>query len=221
MSSRDLLALLRINSPILQAPMAGVSTPEMAAAVSNAGALGGIAVGATTAENGRQLLAAFRERSSRSVNVNVFCQAPPTRDRRMRSTSGSGPSISFRGSFVPWTDPSSLRAASWMVQVSLALSRSGRAARNSGRRSSPSTSRSRTTVIGARSQATLRRRHARTIPDYPIAYDLGKALHAAAQAKNEFGYGAQWAGQGAPFVRSMPAAKLVEALRHELDAASR
>jgi hypothetical protein len=35
-------------------------------------------------------------------------------------------------------------------------------------------------------------------PDYPIAYDAGKALHAAAKAKGEFGYGAQWAGQGAP-----------------------
>jgi nitronate monooxygenase len=30
--------LLKIDLPIVQAPMAGVSTPEMAAAVSNAGA---------------------------------------------------------------------------------------------------------------------------------------------------------------------------------------
>jgi nitronate monooxygenase len=32
------------------------------------------------------------------------------------------------------------------------------------------------------------------IPDYPIAYDAGKALHAAAKAAGEHGYGAQWAG---------------------------
>ena len=43
-------------------------------------------------------------------------------------------------------------------------------------------------------------------PAAPIAYDAGKALHAAAKAGGEFGYGAQWAGQGAPLARSLPAA---------------
>ena len=59
------------------------------------------------------------------------------------------------------------------------------------------------------------------VPAYPIAYDLGKALHAAGKAQGEFGYGAQWAGQGAPLVRAMPAARLIETLAVELDAASR
>jgi nitronate monooxygenase len=45
------------------------------------------------------------------------------------------------------------------------------------------------------------------IPDYPIAYDAGKALHAAAKAAGEFGYGAQWAGQGAALARALPAAE--------------
>jgi len=58
-----------------------------------------------------------------------------------------------------------------------------------------------------------------SIPDYPIAYDAGKALHATAKAKGEFGYGAQWAGQGAPLARSLPAAELVARLRDKLDAA--
>ena len=57
---------------------------------------------------------------------------------------------------------------------------------------------------------------AREIPDYPIAYDAGKALHAAAKAKGEPGFGAQWAGQGAPLVRPMPAGALVALLRREL-----
>ena len=55
------------------------------------------------------------------------------------------------------------------------------------------------------------------LPDYPIAYDAGKALHAAAKARGEHGFGAQWAGQGAPLVRAMPAARLVETLRSELE----
>ena len=57
-------------------------------------------------------------------------------------------------------------------------------------------------------------RHPRT-PDYPIAYDAGKALHAAAKAKGEFGYGAQWAGQAAALAR-MPAAELIARLQAEL-----
>jgi nitronate monooxygenase len=55
-------------------------------------------------------------------------------------------------------------------------------------------------------------------PDYPIAYDAGKALHAAAKAKGEHGYGAHWAGQGAPLARSLPAAELVAALASEMNA---
>ncbi len=57
------------------------------------------------------------------------------------------------------------------------------------------------------------------IPAYPIAYDAGKALHAAAKSAGEFGYGAQWAGQGAPSARALPAAELVARLRSELAAA--
>ena len=56
-------------------------------------------------------------------------------------------------------------------------------------------------------------------PDYPIAYDAGKALHAAAVARGEHGYGAQWAGQGAPLARALPAPELVAALTRELRAA--
>ena len=59
------------------------------------------------------------------------------------------------------------------------------------------------------------------IPDYPITYDLGKALHAAAKAKGEFGYGAQWAGQAAALARAMPAAELVALLDAELNASLR
>jgi nitronate monooxygenase len=53
-------------------------------------------------------------------------------------------------------------------------------------------------------------------PDYPIAYDAGKALHAAAKARGEHGFGAQWAGQGAPLSRAMPAASLIRKLADEL-----
>lgn len=58
-------------------------------------------------------------------------------------------------------------------------------------------------------------------PAYPRAYDLAKALNAAAQNHAEYGFAAQWAGQGAPLARSLPAAQLMAVLRAELGAALR
>ena len=55
-------------------------------------------------------------------------------------------------------------------------------------------------------------------PDYPVAYDAGKALNAAAKATGNSGFGAQWAGQGAPLSRCMAAAELVQTLERELAA---
>lgn len=58
------------------------------------------------------------------------------------------------------------------------------------------------------------------IPDYPVAYDAGKALNAAGLSAGEGGYGAQWAGQGAPLARAMSAMVLMEILTGELDQAT-
>jgi nitronate monooxygenase len=56
----------------------------------------------------------------------------------------------------------------------------------------------------------------RDVPDYPIAYDLGKVLHAAGKRAGELGLGAQWAGQGAPLARTLPAGELVRKLVAEM-----
>src|ERR1700731_4571321 len=71
---------LGIELPIIQAPMAGVSTPEMAAAVSNSGGLGSIGVGAVDAETARKMIASIRAASDRPFNVNVFCHRPAVAD---------------------------------------------------------------------------------------------------------------------------------------------
>ena len=49
----SILELLEIKHPIFLAPMAGVSTPELAAEVSNHGALGSLGLGANTPETAR------------------------------------------------------------------------------------------------------------------------------------------------------------------------
>lgn len=71
---------LGIRYPIIQAPMAGVSTPALAAAVSNAGGLGSLGLGASSVAQAEQMLRDTRALTSAPVNINVFCHAPAERD---------------------------------------------------------------------------------------------------------------------------------------------
>jgi nitronate monooxygenase len=344
---------LGIGLPILQAPMAGVSTPAMAAAVSNAGALGGIAVGATDADGARKSIAALRERTAPAsgglrVNVNVFCHAPPRRDptreaawlERLRpefEAFGSTPPrelteiyrsfveddamlaalvaarpavVSFhfgvpaadriralkdagivllasatsleegrraaaagadaivaqgyeagghRGVFDPDApddrlgtlaltrllvkdlaipviaaggimDGAGIAAALALgasaAQLGTAFIDTDESSADAGFRAalrSPAAHHTTMTraISGRLARCLANRFTAITgddAPAYPLTYDAGKALHAAAKAKGESGFGAQWAGQGAPLARRMPAADLVRTLAEELAA---
>ena len=349
-SQTKLLDLLQIDVPIIQAPMAGVSTPEMAAAVSNAGALGSLGVGSTDSAGARQMIAAFRERSPRSLNVNVFCHAPasadparearwlerlrpefarlgaappaaleeiyssfvedddllavlldqkpevvsfhfgvPTRERieALRAARivllGSATNLAeahalvlagvdaviaqgyeaggHRGVFDPNAEDDCLGtvaltrllvrelecpviAAGGLMDgagVAAALGLGASAAQlgtafvacdesqaDAGYRAALKSDAAHHTVmtraisgrparcIANRLTAIGRDVSPRDLPDYPIAYDAAKALHAAGKARGEFGFGAQWAGQGAPLSRPMPAADLVALLRDEM-----
>lgn len=58
------------------------------------------------------------------------------------------------------------------------------------------------------------------IPGYPMTYDAGKALGAAAAAKGSAEFAPMWAGQGAALSRAMGAADFVEVLVGEMEAAS-
>lgn len=349
-----LIELCGIALPIVQAPMAGVSTPELAAAVSNAGALGSIGVGATTADEALRMIAAFRARSQRPLNVNVFCHAPARADPSVESgwlqllrphfeRYGAQPPgqlreiyrsfveddamlaalitakprvVSFhfglpaaerikalreadivllasatslaealaaekagvqavvaqgyeagghRGVFDPSAEDDSLgtlaltrllvrelrvpviaaggimdgagvaaalRLGAQAAQLGTAFIACPESAADAGFRQALASDSAHHTVmtraISGRPARCLRNRFTalgagvpvRQIPAYPIAYDAGKALHAAAKAAREFGYGAQWAGQGAPLARALPAGELVRVLAEELRRAS-
>jgi|tagenome__1003787_1003787.scaffolds.fasta_scaffold20852252_2 nitronate monooxygenase len=69
---RRLLDLFGIEHPILQAPMAGASTPQMAIAVSEAGGLGGIASAMSTPAALRAELQLAQQSTGRPLNVNFF-----------------------------------------------------------------------------------------------------------------------------------------------------
>jgi len=77
---------LGLIHPIIQAPMAGTSTPELAAAVSNAGALGSISIASVDAVEGHRQIRALKALTARPFNVNLFCHAPapadPSQDQR-------------------------------------------------------------------------------------------------------------------------------------------
>jgi nitronate monooxygenase len=68
----DFTERLGIEWPILQAPMAGVSTPALAAAVSDAGGLGAFAAGLLPPDAVREGIREIRRRTSRPFSVNFF-----------------------------------------------------------------------------------------------------------------------------------------------------
>lgn len=345
-----LLETLRLSVPIVQAPMAGVSTPHMAAAVSNGGGLGSIAVGATDLDGARAMIQALRALTDGAFNVNVFVHAPPRNDprreaswlealgplfrtyqapppARLRAIYASfaddgdmlrllvelaPPVVSFhfglpgaqsiaalkgagcllfatatslpeaeesrragvdavvaqgheagghRGVFdpdaqddqmgtLPLTrllaqrsdlpviaaggimDGQGVRAAldlgAVAAQLGTAFIACPESSADAAYRQALAGPAARRTVmtraISGRPARCLPNRFtdwaASQIlapPDYPIAYDAGKALNAAARAAGEGGYGAQWAGQGAPLSRPMPAADLLAQLQREMD----
>jgi len=80
MSAHNLFSDRLDVAPIIQAPMAAVSTPALAAAVSNAGALGSLGIGTSTAAQARDMIRATRTLTSKPFTVNVFCHAPAQRD---------------------------------------------------------------------------------------------------------------------------------------------
>src|SRR5579863_6949702 len=61
---------LNLRWPILQAPMGSASTPALAAAVTNAGGLGGLGMWSRSADQAARRIAGFRQQSGGSLNVN-------------------------------------------------------------------------------------------------------------------------------------------------------
>jgi nitronate monooxygenase len=352
-SSQAFLNLLDIKLPIIQAPMAGISSPAMAAAVINAGGLGSIGVGATNAAGARAMIRAVRELSSGSLNVNLFCHQParadaaieaawvdrlrplftqfgaeapgalteiyrsfveddemlamlieekpkvvsfhfglpsPERIRALREAGivllGSATSLAearvlaeggvqgivaqgyeaggHRGVFdihaqddclgtlaltrliarhidLPVIaaggimDGAGIAAAlnlgAAAAQLGTAFVSCDESSADAGYRaalfSDAAHHTTMTRAISGRLARSLSNDFTRwgagvgidEVPAYPIAYDAGKALNAAAKAAKSTGYGAQWAGQGAPLARAMSVAKLMAVLVQELNEA--
>lgn len=79
---RRLLDLLKIEIPIIQAPMAGSDSVALARSVSSTGALGSLACALLGADDVRKAMRALRQDMARPFNVNFFCHTmqPPDPD---------------------------------------------------------------------------------------------------------------------------------------------
>lgn len=348
--SNPLLSLLHIEQPIIQSPMVGVSTPRMAAAVSNAGGLGSIGIGASNVEQARAMLRETAALTDKPFNVNLFCHAPAVQDRERESQwlnflapffaefDAAAPDslreiytsfvedtemlhmlleekpavVSFHFGLPPQSAIDALKDAGIVLLCSVTSLAEAQQAERAGVHAlvaqgyeagghrgvfdpqqdsevgtfalvrvlaeacrlpviaaggimdgagikavmqlgasaaqlgtafilCPESSASVayrqalkgprahqtkvTSVISGRPARGMVNRNftslevnAPTLPDYPIAYDANKALNAAAATKANTDFAVQWAGQGAPLAREMPAAALVNLLAAEINA---
>ena len=77
---RRLLDLFGIEHPIIQAPMAGPGSPQMAIAASEAGGMGSIPAAMLTPETLRGELQIVQQGTGRPINVNFFVHEDPRPD---------------------------------------------------------------------------------------------------------------------------------------------
>ena len=75
-----LINLFDIESPIIQAPMAGSAFSDLAVAVSQAGGLGSLACAMLSVEQARKELETIRRKTSRPINLNFFCHQQTRND---------------------------------------------------------------------------------------------------------------------------------------------
>ncbi|WP_051532279.1 NAD(P)H-dependent flavin oxidoreductase [Brackiella oedipodis] len=79
-ASQSLIQAFGIQYPIIQAPMTGTTTPELALAVHRAGALGSLGLGALNQAACQKQLQVLQAQGVRTVNLNFFCHQDPVRD---------------------------------------------------------------------------------------------------------------------------------------------
>ena len=77
---RRLLDMLGIEAPIVQAPMAGVSTTAMVSEVTGAGGLGSLPLGIASPDEAWAAIAAFDDAARARLNLNFFCHGPVAHD---------------------------------------------------------------------------------------------------------------------------------------------
>jgi len=91
MLSTPLSRKLALKAPIFQAPMAGVTTPELVVAVGKAGALGGFGFAYTEPEAMKAAVEKVRAAAKVPIHINLFVEraAPPTSEEALRAAAAA------------------------------------------------------------------------------------------------------------------------------------
>jgi nitronate monooxygenase len=112
---------LRIRFPLIQAPMAGITTPRLVAAVSNAGGLGSLAAAYLSPEKIKQDIDEVRALTEQPFAVNLF--APSDTEKDIEREKLAYASLSrFRAELdIPVSLPKNHGMPSFNEQVSLLL----------------------------------------------------------------------------------------------------
>ena len=80
--TNELTRALKIQYPVIQAPMLGVTSPEMVAAISNQGGLGSLPVGGLSPEKTREIIRKTKALTSKPFAVNLFVNDIPIIDNK-------------------------------------------------------------------------------------------------------------------------------------------
>jgi nitronate monooxygenase len=80
--NNQLTTLLKVKYPIIQAPMLGITTPEMVAAVSNLQGLGSLPIGGLSPEKTLELIKQTKALTSCPFAVNLFSHDIPIADEQ-------------------------------------------------------------------------------------------------------------------------------------------
>ena len=80
----DITRILKVKYPIIQAPMFGVTTPEMVAAAVHAGAVGSLPVADLPAEKCVELIRRTRQLAKQPFAVNLFLHPLPKQDEQLK-----------------------------------------------------------------------------------------------------------------------------------------
>ncbi len=76
---------VRVELPIIQAPMAGVQDARLAIAACDAGGLGSLPCALLSLDQAREQIATIRAATTKPFNVNFFCHREPTPDAARES----------------------------------------------------------------------------------------------------------------------------------------
>lgn len=73
----DLQKSLKVEYPVIQAPMLGVTTPEMVAEIAEAGGLGSLPIGGLSPEEAESLINQVKKLTAKPFSVNLFAHHIP------------------------------------------------------------------------------------------------------------------------------------------------